>query len=55
MVAQSIFACLAFYFFYSSVVMVLMHFGVPIQLGDLAATAALVAPLNPVKFPASKH
>lgn len=56
MVAPSIiFACLAFYFFHSSVVVVLVHFGVPKQLGTFAASAALVAPLNPVKFPARKH
>ncbi len=55
MVAQSIFACLAFYFFYSGIVMVLVYFWVPIQLGAFAASAALVAPLNPIKFPARKH
>lgn len=55
MVAQSIFACLAFYFLYSGIVAVLVHLGMPKQLGAFDASAALVAPLNPVKFPAGIH
>ncbi|MDQ3968702.1 MAG: hypothetical protein M3275_09955 [Thermoproteota archaeon] len=55
MVAQRIFACLVFYFFYNGIVVVLVQFGVPKQLGAFAACAALVAPLNPVKFPARIH
>ena len=52
MAAQTIFACLEFYFFYSGIVVVLVHFGVPKQLGAYAACATLVASLNPVEFPA---
>jgi hypothetical protein len=55
MVAQTIFASLEFYFFYSGIVVVLMRFRVPKQLGAFAASAALGAPLNPVKFPARIH
>lgn len=56
MVAPNIFACLEFYFLYSGVVvMVLMQFWVPEEFGAFAALAALVASLNPVKFPARIH
>jgi hypothetical protein len=52
---QGIFACFVFYLFYSGKVMVLMHLGMPEQLGNFAASAAFIAPLNPVKFPAGIH
>ncbi len=55
MAAQSIFVGLVFYFFYSSKVMVLMHLGVPEQLDTFAASAAFIASLNPVEFPARIH
>ena len=55
MASQSIFACFVFYLFYSSKVMVLMHPGMPEQLGNFAASGASIAPLNPVKFPAWIH
>lgn len=55
MACQGIFACFVFYLFYSSKVMVLMHLGMPEQLGNFAASAAFIAPLNPVKFPAGIH
>ena len=52
MAAQIIFGCLVFYFFYSGIdVMMPMDFGVPEQLGSLAASAAFIVSLNPVKFP----
>ena len=55
MASQSIFACFVFYLFYSSKVMVLMHLGMPEELGNFAAASAFIAPLNPVKFPAGIH
>lgn len=55
MAARIIFACLVFYFFYSGIFVMLVHFGVPEQLGSFAASAAFIAPLNPVKFPARIH
>ena len=55
MAAQIIFGCLVFYFFYSGIVVMPMDFGVPEQLGTLAAPVALVAPLDPVEFPAGVH
>ena len=55
MAYRNIFACFVFYLFYSSKVMVLMHLGMPEQLGNFAAARAFIAPLNPVKFPAGIH